>query len=80
MKKRYLKEDYEKRLNDSMRRKPFKTLHNLLCELHLDYNACLAGNLEGDPNELQKRFVRLCRANNLNFETEWEKMECQHDH
>jgi hypothetical protein len=79
MKKRLIKENFEKRLNDSLRKKPFRTLHDLLCELYLSYNSCLAGNLSGDPNDYQERFVRLCRTNNLDFETEWDKMEHRHD-
>ena len=79
MKKRYLKEDIEKKLNDAMRLRGFKHVDDLLSELYLDYNACLAGNLEGDPNELQTRFVRLCEMNKLNYESEWNKRECKHD-
>ena len=79
MRKRQIKEDFEKNLNTHLKKRTFKTLHDLLCELHLSYHACLAGNYHGDPNEYQERFVRLCRMNQLNFEEEWEKMECKHD-
>ena len=63
-----------------MRDRSFKTLHDLLCDLYSSYQACLAGNLEGEPNEFQERFLRLCTMNKLNYEEEWDKMECKHDH
>ena len=46
MRKRNLKEDIEKNLNEAMRLRGFKHVDDLLSELYLDYNACLAGNLE----------------------------------
>ena len=79
MKRRQIKENLEKTLNDDLRNKPFVTLHDLLCGLHKDYNSCMAGNLEGEPNKFQERFVRLCRHNKLDFGAGWDKLENKHD-
>ena len=37
MRKRQIKEDFEKNLNTHLKKRTFKTLHDLLCELHLSY-------------------------------------------